>query len=248
MNNLMQNNIKTMSSRELASLCNKAHDNVLKIIRSLIERGVVLNTIPRTYIHEQNGQRYTEFLSNKRDSFVIVARLSPEFTADVVDRWQELENQVSASSPVTPALPNFTDPYESALAWAEQYKAKEVAQAQITELQPKADALDALSHIKGSLGIRETANAVGIPERKFIARCTDERKPVTSRFMYRDDKGRLRAYAHRVKQGFMTQKITSYAGPDEQSIAAVQVKFTAAGVAHIAKMMQNKPAKQLRVM
>lgn len=105
MNNLMQNNIKTMSSRELASLCDKAHDSVLKTIRSLIERGVVLNTIPQTYIHEQNGQRYTEFLSNKRDSFVIVARLSPEFTADVVDRWQELEQQISASSPVMPALP-----------------------------------------------------------------------------------------------------------------------------------------------
>ena len=105
MNNLMQNNIKTMSSRELASLCDKAHDSVLKTIRSLIERGVVLNTIPQTYIHEQNGQRYTEFLSNKRDSFVIVARLSPEFTADVVDRWQELEQQISSSSPVMPALP-----------------------------------------------------------------------------------------------------------------------------------------------
>lgn len=247
MNNLMQNNIKTMSSRELASLCDKAHDSVLKTIRSLIERGVVLNTIPQTYIHEQNGQRYTEFLSNKRDSFVIVARLSPKFTADVVDRWQELESQASISSPVTPALPNFTDPYESALAWAEQYKAKEVAQAQIIELQPKADALDTLSHARGSLGIRETANAVGIPERKFIARCTDERKPVTSRFMYRDDKGRLRAYSHRVKQGFMTQKITSYAGADDQSVATVQVKFTAAGVAHIAKMMQNKPSGQLRV-
>ena len=65
--------------------------------------------------------------------------------------------------------------------------------------------------------------------------------------MYRDDKGRLRAYSHRVKQGFMTQKITSYAGADDQSVATVQVKFTAAGVAHIAKMMQNKPSGQLRV-
>lgn len=247
MNILTQNNIKTMSSREMASLCNKAHDNVLKTIRSLIEKGVVLNTIPQTYIHEQNGQRYTEFLSNKRDSLVIVARLSPEFTADVVDRWQELEQQISASSPVTSALPNFTDPYESALAWAEQYKAKEVAQAQVVELQPKADALDTLSHAKGALGIRETAITVGIPERKFIARCTDENKPVSSRFMYRDDKGKLRAYSHRIKQGFMTQKITSYAGKTGQDLVTVQVKFTAAGVAHIAKLMQNKPAKKLRV-
>lgn len=96
MNILTQSNITTMSSREMASLCNKQHDNVLKTIRLLIEKGVVLNTIPQNYIHEQNGQRYTEFLSDKRDSLVIVARLSPEFTAAVIDRWQQLEQQVAA--------------------------------------------------------------------------------------------------------------------------------------------------------
>ena len=33
----------------------------------------------------------------KRDSFVVVAQLSPEFTARLVDRWQELEAQVQAA-------------------------------------------------------------------------------------------------------------------------------------------------------
>lgn len=99
MNILTQTDIKTMSSREMAALCEKQHDNVLKTIRLLIERGVVLNTIPQTYVHEQNGQRYTEFLSDKRDSLVIVARLSPEFTAAVVDRWQELEKSAQPQIP-----------------------------------------------------------------------------------------------------------------------------------------------------
>lgn len=99
MNILTQTEIKTMSSREMAALCEKQHDNVLKTIRLLIERGVVLNTIPQTYVHEQNGQRYTEFLSDKRDSLVIVARLSPEFTAAVVDRWQELEKSAQPQIP-----------------------------------------------------------------------------------------------------------------------------------------------------
>lgn len=101
MNILTQADIKTMSSREMAALCEKQHDNVLKTIRLLIERGVVLNTIPQTYVHEQNGQRYTEFLSDKRDSLVIVARLSPEFTAAVVDRWQELEKTAQPQIPQT---------------------------------------------------------------------------------------------------------------------------------------------------
>ncbi|EDK06774.1 Rha family transcriptional regulator, partial [Haemophilus influenzae] len=83
----------TMSSREIAELCEKRHDNVLKLVRELIERGLLKNTTPHSYIHPQNNQRYFEFFSDKRDTLVIVARLSPEFTAAVVDRWQALENQ-----------------------------------------------------------------------------------------------------------------------------------------------------------
>lgn len=158
-----------------------------------------------------------------------------------------LECERKASQPVV-ALPDFTNPALAARAWADEYQAKQIAQEQLAIAAPKAAALDTLSHAKGSLGIRETANTVGIPERKFIARCTDENKPISSRFMYRDDKNKLRAYAHRIKQGFMTQKITSYAGRGGKDIVTVQVKFTAAGVAHVAKLMQNKPVNELRVL
>ena len=89
---------QTMSSREIAQLCEKRHDNVLKLIRNLIAGGVLNSTTPQEYEHPQNGQIYVEFLSDKRDSLVIVARLSPEFTAAVIDRWQELEAQQSILS------------------------------------------------------------------------------------------------------------------------------------------------------
>ncbi|MGK9617213.1 hypothetical protein O6474_25055, partial [Salmonella enterica subsp. enterica] len=42
-----------------------------------------------------------EYLVNKRDSFVVVAQLCPEFTAALVDRWQALEEQ--AARPMTQA-------------------------------------------------------------------------------------------------------------------------------------------------
>lgn len=50
------------------------------MVRSLIEGGIVKSTTPHQYTHPQNRQTYTEYLSDKRDSLVIVARLSPEFT------------------------------------------------------------------------------------------------------------------------------------------------------------------------
>lgn len=114
---LMQvNSNKRMSSREMANLCDKQHDNTLRLIRSLIERGLLKNTTPHNYIHEQNGQQYTEFLSDQRDSLVIVARLSPEFTAAVIDRWQALE--ANANSPVIPQ--SFADALQLAADQARQ--------------------------------------------------------------------------------------------------------------------------------
>ena len=56
MNNLaiLKQTAQTMSSREIAQLCQKPHDNVLKLIRSLIDGGIVKSTTPHQYMHPQN--------------------------------------------------------------------------------------------------------------------------------------------------------------------------------------------------
>jgi phage regulator Rha-like protein len=82
-----------MSSREIAELTDKRHDNVMAVCRSLKESGVCPEIQETPYINEQNGQQYLQCVLSKRDSLVLVARLSPEFTARIVDRWQELESQ-----------------------------------------------------------------------------------------------------------------------------------------------------------
>ncbi|WHS04304.1 regulatory protein [Pseudomonas phage PseuP_222] len=85
-----------MSSREIADLVNSRHDSVKRTIERLQEKGVVSFSPSVETSHEGAGARPVEvYLVNKRDSFVVVAQLSPEFTAALVDRWQELEGQVS---------------------------------------------------------------------------------------------------------------------------------------------------------
>jgi phage antirepressor YoqD-like protein len=39
-------------------------------------------------------------------------------------------------------LPNFLDPAESAIAWATEYKAKQLAELKVVEMQPKVNAFD----------------------------------------------------------------------------------------------------------
>ena len=83
--------VRTMSSRELATIADKRHDNVMRVCRDLRDTGVCPQIEETPYFEPSNGRTYQECLLNQRDSYVAMARLSPEFTARLVDRWQALE-------------------------------------------------------------------------------------------------------------------------------------------------------------
>lgn len=86
--------VLTMSSREIAELTGKEHKNVCRVIRDLL-KDHILDAQIEPLKFEYRGQWFDYYELNKRDSFVVVARLSPEFTAHIVDRWQELEQQLN---------------------------------------------------------------------------------------------------------------------------------------------------------
>lgn len=97
----------TMSSREIAELLGARHDHVKTSIERLANR-CVIELPPLREVVNHLGQRVREYGLDKRSSLIVVAQLSPEFTARVVDRWQELEAQVVALRPQW--LPDFTNP------------------------------------------------------------------------------------------------------------------------------------------
>ncbi len=100
-----------MSSHEIADLVESRHDNVKRTIERLAERGVI-QLPPLEEVKNRLGQQVVEYRVGKRDSYVIVAQLSPEFTARLVDRWQKLEEELSASRL---AIPGFSDPAATAM-------------------------------------------------------------------------------------------------------------------------------------
>jgi hypothetical protein len=93
----------TMTSREIAELTGKRHDNVMRVCRELKADGVTPQIEECPFQH--SGNDYMEFRLNKRDSLVLVARLSPEFTGVVVDRWIELETRAAAPADPLASLP-----------------------------------------------------------------------------------------------------------------------------------------------
>nr|WP_232370133.1 KilA-N domain-containing protein [Xenorhabdus lircayensis] len=100
--NSLTNVTATMSSVEIAKLVNKRHDNVKRTIETLAKRGVIqlpqieeVNNIQSDSPNSRSGAYIFSGEQGKRDSIVVVAQLSPEFTARLVDRWQELEKQLA---------------------------------------------------------------------------------------------------------------------------------------------------------
>ena len=80
----------------MADLAEKRHDNVRRVIWALVEQGVISHPQIEFGPQSANGVAEKVLLVGKRDSYIVMAQLSPEFTARLVDRWQELEAKQAA--------------------------------------------------------------------------------------------------------------------------------------------------------
>lgn len=144
MNALTNNNAATMNSLEIAELVGSRHDDVKRSIERLAKRGVIvqppmadvpsLDSLGRTRITEVY---VFSGVKGKRDSIIVVAQLSPEFTARLVDRWQELEAKL--------AQPTFRVPQslpEALRLAAELAEKNEQLALENKEMAPKAVVFD----------------------------------------------------------------------------------------------------------
>lgn len=119
------NSEPSMTSIEIADLVGSRHDKVKQSIERLAERGVI-QLPPMGNCERINGlglsQNSTHYLfegeQGRRDSIVVVAQLSPEFTGRMVDRWQELEQKVEQLNSEEPRIQHQPEMNVVALACA----------------------------------------------------------------------------------------------------------------------------------
>ena len=87
----------TMSSREIAQLCQKQHGHVCRDIENLntIYEQMGLSKIGEGYYtHENTGsQQHREFLLNKEQSTDLITGYKPELRIKINRRWAELESR-----------------------------------------------------------------------------------------------------------------------------------------------------------
>lgn len=158
MNQLIVNDAVTMSSREIADLVQSKHSDVKRSAERLAAGGVLTAPLAQ-FDFEHNGNVYKEYRFNKRDSLVVVARLSPEFTAAVVDRWQELEEGRNFSVPRS--LP------EALRLAADLAEQKERLTLELAAAAQKVEFVDRYCTASGSLSFRQVAKLIKAKETEF---------------------------------------------------------------------------------
>lgn len=217
----------TMNSRELAELVEQRHDNVKRTIERLANQGVIefpqIEEIPTAtkpaLVYVFSGEK------GKRDSIIVVAQLSPQFTARLVDRWQELEAALQNAIPKT---------YAEALRLAADQA------EQLALMAPKVAALDRIAESTGSMTIREAAKDLQIQPSVLTKWLLD------NRWIFRQGKTRL-AFQPRINAGLMEHKVTviDVNSPDgtTQEKTVSQPRITPKGLAKLAQVVPGAKKK-----
>ncbi|EER8064561.1 DNA-binding protein, partial [Escherichia coli] len=174
---LINSNAIKMTSIEIAELVGSRHDKVKQSIERLAVRGVIRNP-PMVVFEKINNlgllrgvEAYVfEGEQGKRDSIIVVAQLSPEFTARLVDRWRELEG-ATAKIPQT-----FSEALRLAADLEDQ---KAELEKQLALAAPKVEFADRVGEASGIL-IGNFAKVVGIGPNKLFAWMRDHKILIAS--------------------------------------------------------------------
>ena len=210
------NPLATISSREIAKMTGIAHTEVKRMVKSL-ETAQRLSQPVTASLYEREGETRQEFLLNKRDSLLTVSRISPGFTAAMLDRWQERERNAN--------LPDFTNPAAAARAWAEQYEKCHRAEEQLALWAPKAVFFDQFVRVKEAMGFRQLCKMLKAKEPQF-------REFLLERNIMQRVGGNLVPPQHHIDAGYFT--LHSGVGENERTWS--QARFTARGVKWVADL------------
>ena len=86
-------NNQTMSSREIAKLTGKRHDNVMSDTRIMLESLEIQSTDFLGDYKDSKGRTYPCFNLPKRETLILISGYNIILRAKIIDRWEELEKK-----------------------------------------------------------------------------------------------------------------------------------------------------------
>ena len=220
-----QENQKTMSSREIAELCEKEHFHVKRDC-GVVFRGLNLDAskFGCTYLDSMNREQ-TEYLLDEELTMTLITGYSILLRNRVIKRWKELEDK--ASKPVELSRMELI---QLALAAEQENQA---LKDHVAVLEPKAQVMDVIADTVNTYSIRDSAKTIGIQESKLIDFMLKKRWVFRENSRHR----RLCAYAQRVEQKVMVNKVSQVIACVEGDKVFTQARITAYGLTRLTALV-----------
>lgn len=148
----------TMTSREIADLCETRHNQVVETIERLFAKGVLRESreTPRPYSPAGGGRPTDVYDLTKRDTLVVVSGYNEELRARIIDRWMDLEAKANDPARL------LTDPAALRTLLLENVEKRIELEAENAELRPAAAALERIAEADGSLCVTDAAKTLQI--------------------------------------------------------------------------------------
>lgn len=194
MNLVLHNQQQTMSSREIAALCDKDISHVHRDIRVMLCQ---LKDDPDLYhLKESKDSRgyVQEYFLPKSLTITVVMGYSIPLRKRVIDRWQELESKVANAFKVPSTLS------EALRLAADQQEAIEAQQARLAVAEPKAEAFDELSSLDGLMNRRQAAKSLGVTGHQLKTALLDKG------WVFRKNGSGIECYSSAIRSGVVAQK------------------------------------------
>jgi len=214
---------QTMSSQEIAELTGKQHKDVRRDIQNMEQE------LSRTFAQKSEpstgGRPSVIYLLPKRETLILVSGYNLPMRAKIIDRWQELE---AAQRP--DPMVALSDP-ATMRALLLGYTEKVIAlEGRVSELQPKAVALDRIANTDGSLCLMDAAKTLQVRPKDLIgymkAHLWIFMRVGTSHWVGR---------AEKLNAGYLEHKVTTIHRTDGTERITTQVRVTPKGLAKLAE-------------
>lgn len=233
----VQGQVVTMSSLDIAEMVGSRPSDVKRSIERLAKSGVI-QLPPLAKVENKQSispNKYTsayifEGDQGKRDSIIVVAQLSPEFTARLVDRWQELEARLS--KPAFDAMAALNDA-EFLRGTLLTYSEKVIAlEHRVDEMKPDVEAFERIAKADGSMCITDAEKHLQV-QPKFLFKLLSEHH-----WIYRRAGGKAwLGYQDKIQAGYLEHKVTTVNRSDGSEKIVEQVLITAKGITKISKLL-----------
>jgi anti-repressor protein len=167
MNTLPTNSIVTMSSREIADLTGKRHDNVKRDVEKMIaELGEDILKFEGIYSDSMNRDQ-TEYRLDRELTETLLLGYSAPLRLKVIRRLRELEERISGSN-VSYLIPKSLP--EALRLAADLADKVEEQKALIGNLEPKAEFHDAVALAINCQTVQEAAKVLGTGQNRLFKR------------------------------------------------------------------------------